>query len=59
MKKELRRVHPATPYEYGQMGSFGSADHMLIRQFQYPDIYSEKDLIVSVDHDRLIQRDFE
>lgn len=47
------RVYPAEPYRHNQMGSFGKAENMLIRQFQFPDIYREDEQMLSGYSDRL------
>lgn len=49
----MRRVLTAEPYRSGELGSFGKASSMLIRQFQFPDTYHESDRFVSADDDRL------
>lgn len=54
------RVIPATPYQFCQLGSLGKANLMLIRQFNFPDIYEDTlDKLVFVDHDRCFQFDHE
>jgi hypothetical protein len=57
MEERKHRVYPATPYEYGQLGSLGNAAYMLLRQFQFPDTFSGKDKLASADHDRCMQWD--
>ena len=47
------RVYPAEPYRHNQMGSFGKAENMLIRQFNLPDIYGEDEQMLSAYSDRL------
>jgi len=53
----MNRVFTAAPYVYGQMGSLGRAAYMLIRQFQFPDTYDDRDIHISADHDRCFQWD--
>lgn len=57
MKKECR-VHTAQPYQYGEMGSFGKASYMLIRQFQFPDTFAEDEKHHFWDHDRCYGEDY-
>ena len=55
-----RQVYKAEPYRWGEMGSFGKASGMLIRQFQFPDTYSViTDEFTSSDHDRMLSWDYD
>lgn len=54
-----KRVYPATPYQYGRLGSLGDASYMLLRQYRFPDTYSEKDELIVRDHDRCMDQDYE
>lgn len=55
-----RRVYGAEPYRWNEMGSFGDASGMLLRQSKFPDSYDEnKDILHNVDHDRLISSDYD
>jgi hypothetical protein len=58
MNTTQRQVLTATPYRPGQMGSFGKAEYMLIRQFKFPDTYDEADTLVNADSDRLSSWDY-
>ena len=51
-------VFQAEPYQYGEMGSLGKASYMLLRQFQFPNEYEEKDTLISADHDRCLMWDY-
>lgn len=53
----MNRVYTAQSYMSGEMGSFGKAAHMLLRQHQFPDTYDERDVILSADHDRCLMWD--
>jgi len=54
-----RQVLAANPYEMGQFGSFGKAEMMLLKQFNFPDIYDDLlDKLVRADHDRCRQWDY-
>jgi hypothetical protein len=53
-------VYQATPYQYNEMGSFGKARYMLLRQFNFPHkADSDKDILWDADHDRCFQWDYE
>jgi hypothetical protein len=48
------RVYPAEPFRYGALSSIrGDASYMLMRQWNFPDTYSELDKFQSADHDRM------
>lgn len=55
----MRRVYTAKPYQYGQLGSFGKATYMLIRQYKFPDTYEDAEQILSADSDRCFMWDHE
>lgn len=54
--KKVCRVHPANGYRPGQLSSIGSAENMLIRQWNFPDIYQRQDTFLEAWSDRLIGR---
>lgn len=56
--KEMKRVYPAEPYRPGEMGSFGKASYMLIRQFNFPDTYTEYEKHHFWDSDRCFSNDY-
>lgn len=56
---EQKRVTPAEPYQFGNLGSHGRASGMLIRQYQFPDIYDASEEKRSADSDRLMFANFE
>ncbi len=47
-------VYPAEPYKLGEFGTFGKASGMYLRQFQFPNTYSDKDKLVTADSDRCL-----
>jgi len=50
---DQRKVYPASPYKSCNLGSFGKASYMLVRQFNFPDTYdADLDKDISADHDR-------
>lgn len=49
----MNRVLIATPPGSADLGSFGDASHMLIRQVDFPDTFREDEKISSTDHDRI------
>ena len=53
----MPKVLRAQPYRSDAMWSLGDAVYMFIRQFQFPNEYSQEDKITSADSDRLIQQD--
>lgn len=53
----MRQVFKAFEHQHGEMGSLGRASYMLIRQSNFPDTYSDSDLHVMVDHDRIQSED--
>jgi hypothetical protein len=54
------QVMLAQPYDPWELGSFGHASYMLIKQFQYPLNYDEhKDKHSSADHDRLLMWNYD
>jgi len=54
-----RQVLAANPYEMGQFGSFGKAEMMLLKQFNFPDTYDDLlDKFTRADHDRCRQWDY-
>jgi hypothetical protein len=55
----MNRVYPATPYRSEALGSSGNARCMLIRQYCFPNTYSEEDKLQSKDHDRIMCGDFD
>ncbi len=57
--KMTYRVYPAEPYRSGQLGSFGKASCMLLRQFNFPDSFSKMDTHVQADHDRCFTWDYD
>lgn len=55
-----RQVYPASQYKAANMGSFGKASGMFIRQFNFPDIYDDElDSYEVRDHDRIMQSESE
>lgn len=57
--KETNRVYPAEPYRPCDMGSFGKASYMLIRQFRFPDTYAEGEKHHYWDSDRCFSNDYD
>jgi len=56
MKSKIRK---AEGHSWGEMGSFGKASNMLMRQFNYPAEYdNKKDVLRSADSDRLLDWDY-
>ena len=54
----MRQVMLAQPYDSGNLGSFGKAEYMLIKQSGFPLNYDEyRDKITNADHDRLLMWD--
>lgn len=53
------RVLTAEAYVPYAMSSTGNASGMLLRQYNFPDTYAEKDKHVTADHDRVIMWDRE
>ena len=53
------KVILAEMYRYGAMGSFGDASDMLLRQFQFPYEYDERDSMVGAYDDRIRQQKYE
>lgn len=52
------RALPATPYQSGQLESFGSASYMLLSQFDFPDHYEDGvEPLIGRDSDRLQEAD--
>ena len=56
---EQHTVYSAEPYRDGEMGSFGNASYMLLRQFQFPHVYTKNDNLITADHDRCMSQDYE
>jgi len=57
---KLCEVYIAEPDYYGSLSSLGRGSGVLIRQHKFPWKYDgEQDILVSGDHDRLMQRDLE
>ncbi len=54
-----RKVYPAEQPESASMNSLGDASGMLIRQFNFPNKYSELDGYIHEDSDRCSMWDFE
>ncbi len=54
----MPQVYKAEPFRFGAMGSLGDASSMLIRQFQFPNTFDERDQKVLEDSDRLSTRDY-
>lgn len=50
----MNQVSKAQPFEYDQMGSFGNASGMILRQYRFPDTYTNKEKIETADHDRIV-----
>ena len=55
----MKQVYKAQPYRSGQMGSFGNAACMLLRQYQFPDTYQDHEHHVYWDSDRCFSSDFD
>ncbi len=55
----MREVLMATPYQWGELGSFGKAKYMLIRQHEFPHVYNDDEIMLSADHDRCFDWDYE
>ncbi len=53
----MPKVYTAQPYSFGEMGSFGKAEYMLLRQHQFPDTYDDRDILITADHDRCFMWD--
>lgn len=52
-------VMKANPYEHDNLGSFGRAEYMLLRQFKFPNVYSrDVDQMITADHDRCYTWDY-
>lgn len=49
----------AEPYNFGAMHSLGNADNMLLRQFNFPYEYDERDTMIGTYHDRIQQQEYE
>ena len=54
----MLKVYPAEPYQAWRLGSMGDAERMLIQQSEFPDTYDERDRLITVDHDRLLDKDY-
>ncbi len=50
-------VYLAEPYRPSDLGSFGKASCMLLRQYQFPHFYTDQDKHLSADHDRCLMWD--
>ena len=50
----MPKVLIATPYQHGE----GRAEYMLLNQHQFPLDYSDQDRLWSVDHDRMLDRNY-
>ncbi|MEK7089472.1 MAG: hypothetical protein AAB920_01495 [Patescibacteria group bacterium] len=57
--RKRRSMMKANPYRFDVMGSFGDAELMLLRQFQFPNEYEEREKVMSADHDRCLTWDYE
>lgn len=55
----MRTVLPANRYRAGELNSLGTASNMLIRQYRFPNTYSEKDYLINEYSDRLLDAKFE
>lgn len=55
----MRKVYQAEAYRPAQMGSFGNASYMLIKQHNFPHTYNEEtEKLATADSDRCQQWDF-
>lgn len=54
----MPKVYPAEPYQAWRLGSMGDAKRMLINQSEFPDTYDERDKLIAVDHDRLLDKGY-
>lgn len=55
----MQQVLKAQPFQMNQMGSFGQASGMLLRQHKFPDTFRDDEKIISADSDRLSQWDYQ
>lgn len=60
-RREYKKIKVilAEPYNFGAMHSLGNADNMLLRQFNFPYEYDERDTMIGTYHDRIQQQEFE
>ncbi len=60
IRNETLEVYKAEPYRPNELGSFGKASCMLLRQFNFPNTYNlHMDLLIQIDHDRCMSLDYE
>lgn len=60
MKDDTEEVFLAEPKDMSRNHSLGNASCMLLRQFQFPHIYSDHlDKLTGTDHDRCFSQDFD
>jgi len=56
----MHTVSTATPYQHRELGSFGKASNMLLRQFQFPfRTYEENERLLSAESDRCFMWDYD
>lgn len=54
----MKKVIQAAAYDVKRLGSSGDASCMLIRQFQFPDVYDEtRDGYIMTDHDYILKQE--
>lgn len=55
----MKQVMKAKRYRTMAMGSLGDARYMLLRQYKFPDTYTNAEKVVSADHDRILMWNYE
>jgi hypothetical protein len=55
----MQKVQSANPFRYNALGSFGDANLMIVRQYNFPFIHEDHEQHCSADHDRLMQHDYD
>ena len=55
----MQEVFLANPFKPNNMGSFGQAREMIIRQFQFPNTYEDDEKMESAYSDRCFQWDYD
>jgi hypothetical protein len=54
----MKQVDAANPYQDGELGTGGTADHMLLRQYEFPDTYDDNhEHLLTIDHDACMRKD--
>lgn len=55
----MARMYPAEPHDFSRLGSRGDANHMLLRQFQFPLDYEDDEGRASRYSDRAMDHDLD